>query len=51
MTDGIELFSQCEDNIREFLTTHFHTWTLPVGLVAKLLGVVPEKIEEAVLVL
>ncbi|WP_332728248.1 TauD/TfdA family dioxygenase [Pseudomonas sp. ESBL9] len=51
LTDGIELFSQCEDKIRDFLTTHnhFHTWTLPVGLVAKLLGVVPENIEEAAL--
>lgn len=49
LTDGVELFGQCGDTIRDFLTTHRsrHNWTLPVSDVARFLGITPDKIEEA----
>lgn len=50
LTDGIEIFSQCDESIRDFLTrhAHLHTWTLPPASVARMLGVGLQNVEEAV---
>lgn len=48
LTDGIEVFAHSDEIIQNYLISHnfSHTWTFPVVLAAKLLGVDPDKVAE-----